>query len=85
MEEAVSFLFCIGGRIESTYIDDKFWSERARMLLTLAARQSCIIIIHALRGFAHRLKAFVECIGSSEAAIGGGASVGIRLEISNLN
>lgn len=33
MEEAVSFLFCIGGRIESTYIDDKFWSERARMFV----------------------------------------------------
>lgn len=60
MEEAVSFLFCIGGRIESTYIDDKFWSERARMLLTLAARQSCIIIIHALRGFAHGLKALLN-------------------------
>lgn len=33
---------------------------RARMLLTLASRQSCIIIIHAFRGFAHRLKALLN-------------------------
>lgn len=30
------------------------------MLLTLASRQSCIIIIHVFRGFAHRLKALLS-------------------------